>query len=125
LNDCREIREVIPWYATRSLPLEQAREVAAHLARCDACQNELVTILRLSVELSESYRSLPGLPGEVRRRVEARTHGKNLASLDVGSFLLGFSLGASTRRGVVPIQGDLRLLGRRIRLFSTGKGGRT
>jgi len=124
MNECREIRELLPWYAKESLPADEAHNVAEHLMRCAACRDELATTMLLGVELGEVFGRMPGVSEEAREAVAEETYGKNLASLDVGSFILGFSLGASVRHRSVPIRGDLRLMGRRIPLFSTGKGGR-
>jgi anti-sigma factor RsiW len=123
MTECDEIRELIPWYANGSLSVDEGRKVAAHLTGCSACQDDLVATVRLSVELNAAFRAGPELSEAVRGRVVERTYGKSVATLDVGSFLLGFSLGASVRRGAMPIHGDLRLLGRRVRLFNTERGG--
>jgi hypothetical protein len=65
----------------------------------------------------------PGLPGRLRDRVIQQASGRRLARLDVGSFFLGFSLGASLRQRNIPIRGDLNVMGRRIRLFNTERKG--
>jgi len=125
MNGCHETRELLPWYANGSLSIDEARTVAAHLVGCEACRDELATTLLLNAELGHIFKALPASSDDVRRRVAERTHGKNLANLNVGSFLLGFSLGASIRQRSIPIRGDLRLMGRRIPLFTTQKGGRS
>ena len=121
MNACDPIRELIPWYVNGSLSVEEARQVAAHLSRCETCRDELTQIVRLNVEVRRAFDELKGMKAEVKKEVLEKTTGKTLASFDLGSFLLGFSFGASYQKGRVPIRGDLKLLGRRIRLFSADK----
>jgi len=121
MTSCGRILELIPWYANGTLSRDEMRIVTAHLADCEACRNELATTLRLKSVAERDLRSLPGLPDAVWDRVSAEVQGRAIARVDVGSFLLGFSMGARVRRGGVPVYGDLRLLGRKVRLFDVGK----
>jgi len=121
MKACNPIRELIPWYVNGTLSVGEARQVAAHLVRCETCRNELTQIMRLNVEVRSAFDELEGMRTEVKKKVLERTTGKTLASFDVGSFLLGFSFGASYQKGRIPIRGDLKLLGRRIRLISPEK----
>jgi predicted anti-sigma-YlaC factor YlaD len=121
VNGCERVRELIPWYANGTLPPSEMEEVTAHLAECGACRNELAATLRLKVQIDGDVRRLPRLPETVWRRVSAEVQGRPLAQLDVGSFLVGFTFGARVRGGRLPMYGDLRLLGRKLRLFDVGK----
>ena len=125
MKDCSWAREMIPWYANGTLSPEETREVTSHMADCEACREELVLTLRLKLGLEEELRNLPRLPEGAWKRVEAEVKGRPIAQVDVGSFLLGFSLGARVRRGAIPVRGDLKLLGRNVSLFNTEKGGRS
>ena len=118
MNACNPIRELIPWYVNGSLSAEEARQVAAHLSRCESCRDELTQIMRLNIEVRRAFDELEGIRAEVKKEVLEKTAGRTLASFDFGSFLLGFSFGASYQKGRIPIHGDLKLLGRRIRLIS-------
>jgi len=118
MKDCETIRELLPWYASGTLEGDEARAVTAHLASCDACQEELALVLRLRRGIEGELRRLPNAPDGMWRRVAAEAFGRPLGRIDVGSFLVGFSLGANIKRGGVPVYGDLRLLGRRMRLFN-------
>ena len=121
MSDCDPIRDIIPWYANGSLSPKESRRIAAHLLVCDPCREELAEWMLLQVELRSAWHSRPGEPTESKQSVMERTRGRSLARLDVGSFVLGLSLGASYSRGRVPLQGDLRLLGRKIQLISPSK----
>ncbi len=123
MNACTPIRELIPWYVNGSLSVDEARQVAAHLSCCESCRDELTQIMRVNMEVCRAFDELKGMKAEVKKEVLKRTAGRTLASLDLGSFLLGFSFGASYQKGRIPIRGDLKLLGRRIRLISPDKEG--
>lgn len=125
MSGCDRVRELMPWYANGTLSSAESGEVSAHLATCRACREELAETLRLRVEVEREVRSLPRLPERAWKRVAAEAYGRPIAQLDVGSFFLGFSLGASVRRGTVPIRGDLKVLGRKIRLFNVEQEERT
>ncbi len=117
MSDCENVRDLLPWYASGTLEGSETRLVTAHLASCDACREELALVLRLRRGVEGELRRLPRVPRETWRRVSSHAYGRSLGRIDVGSFLVGFSLGASIRRGGVPMYGDLRLLGQRLRLF--------
>jgi hypothetical protein len=117
VSGCERIRELVPWYAGGTLSTEESREVTAHLASCEACREDLAETLRAKVKIESELRSMPSLSDGAWKRVLATVRGTSIAQIDVGSFLLGFSLGASVRRGGVPVRGDLKLMGRKIRLF--------
>jgi hypothetical protein len=118
MRSCDAVRELIPWYVNGTLSTGEARQVAAHLAECGQCRDELAQLMLLNVEVRRAIDSAGGMTPGVRKDVLSKTTGKTLASFDVGSFLLGFSFGANYRKGRIPIRSDLRVLGRKIRLIS-------
>ena len=118
MTRCDTSRELMPWYVNGTLSSDEARQVAAHLAECAQCRDELAQLMRLQVEVRSAIQGLDGMAPAIQRDVFGKTTGKTLASFDIGSFLLGLSFGASYRRGRIPIRSDLRVLGRRIRLIS-------
>ena len=121
MRTCDEIRELLPWYVKGSLGNSEMMEVSAHLSKCETCRAELATTVQVSLALDGLYRHLPSSPDDLWNQVTKQTHGRPLGSFHVGSFLVGFSMGARWKRGNVPIQGDLRVMGRRMRLFDTNK----
>lgn len=123
MNHCTEIQELIPWYVEGTLSKAEERAVAAHLRECDRCRDDLVASMRLRLDVRAIVDEAPGLSSQLRDRVAQEAFGRKLAQLDVGSFFLGFSLGASLRKRNIPIRGDLSVMGRRIRLFNTGRKG--
>ncbi|MCX6094324.1 MAG: zf-HC2 domain-containing protein [Candidatus Bipolaricaulota bacterium] len=123
MKPCDEVRELIPWYVEGTLDAEEARDVASHVAACEACVLEVAEAVRLRTEVRQALDGLPRLSEGVWNRVHERAGGRRIAQLDVGSFLLGFRLGASIVRGWIPMRGDLQVLGRNIKLFERRKGG--
>ena len=121
MSRCTQIQELIPWYIEGGLSREEERAVAEHLSRCDRCRDDLVTTMQLRLDVRAVVEEAPGPSGRLRDRVVRRGLGRSLARLDVGSFYLGFSLGASLRNRNIPIRGDLNVMGRRIRLFNTAR----
>jgi anti-sigma factor RsiW len=123
VSACDSIREIIPWYVGGGLSGEEASRVAAHLATCEACREELATTLRVHLATRAAFGDIPRPEPELWERVRDLTHGAPLGRLDLGSFLAGFSVGARVVGSRLPIRGDLRLLGRNVRLFDIQKGG--
>ena len=119
MSRCREIQELVPWYIAGGLSSEEERAVAEHLSQCDTCRNDLVMTMRLRLDVRTIVDAAPGPSNRLRDHVSRRVLGRKLAQLDVGSFVLGFSMGASLRNRNIPIRGDLNVMGRRIRLFNT------
>ncbi len=119
MSRCREVQELVPWYIEGGLLSEEERAVAEHLSQCDACRDDLVMTMRLRFDIRTIVDAAPGPSSRLRDHVSRRVLGRKLAQLDVGSFVLGFSMGASLRNRRIPIRGDLNVMGRRIRLFNT------
>lgn len=116
--DCKRASELIPWYANRTLSAEEARDLARHIATCPSCQEDLVEAIRLSLEVKRAISSIPGAPEGLRERTVPERE-IELARFDLGSFLIGLWLGLSVKGTRGAVRGDLRLLGRRVRLFKT------
>jgi anti-sigma factor RsiW len=123
MTTCDDVRELIPWYVEGNLDADEARAVASHVATCEVCVREVAAALRIRTEVRQALDGLPGLAEKTWGRVRERTGGRSIARIDVGSFLLGFRLGASVVRGRVPMRGDLQVLGRNIKLFERREGG--
>ena len=123
MNRCTEIQELVPWYIEGGLSREEERAVAEHLSGCDHCRDDLVATMQLRLTVRAIVEESPGPSSRLRDRVARQVLGRRLARLDVGSFYLGFSLGASLRNRNIPIRGDLSVMGRRIRLFNTARKG--
>jgi len=124
MSDCDRAQELIPWYVAGSLSEEETGELAMHLAECDACRAELARLVPLSLDLHAALGSLPGAAAELRETVIGRTRVGGTAGINVGSFLLGLSMGLSARGRGAPLQGDLKILGRRVPLFRLEQGGK-
>jgi hypothetical protein len=123
MKGCEEVRELIPWYVEGNLALEEGADVATHIGGCADCLHDVAAALRLRAAVRDALSTLPLVSEEVWGRVSRQTLGRRLAQLDIGSFIVGFRLGAwLTRRGN-PVRADLRLLGREVHLINRRKGG--
>ena len=125
MNECTKIQGLIPWYIEGVLSKQEERDVAAHLCQCERCRDDLVLTMRVRLDVRGAWSNGLSLPDRVRDRVTQKAFGRKLAQVDIGSFFLGLSLGARLRKGAMPVHGDLSVMGRRIRLFNTGRKGGT
>ncbi|MCD5416393.1 zf-HC2 domain-containing protein [Candidatus Bipolaricaulota bacterium] len=124
MTDCAKIRELLSWYANKTLSRGEAQAVAQHLASCSACRDELAQIVQLMWEFNATFAQMPSAPKKTWDKVIASTRGIAITQLDVGSFLLGISLGLSVpRTGLPRVRSDLRFFGQKIKLFDNQKGG--
>jgi anti-sigma factor RsiW len=125
MNGCEEIRDLIPWYVDGTLSPEESAAVAGHLASCADCLRDVAVAIRLRTAVRDALSSEPPVSEEMWERVARQAMGRRLAQLDVGSFLVGFRLGAwLTRRGS-PVRADLRVLGHDVHLVERKRGGRS
>jgi len=124
MTDCEKALELIPWYVAGSLSEEETGELAMHLVDCDACRSELARMVPVALDVKAVIDAMPTVSAGLREQVEERVKRGGAAGVDVGSFLLGLSMGLSSAKGRgVPLQGDLRILGRKVPLFRLGEGG--
>lgn len=125
MTGCEEIRELIPWFVEGNLTAEENAGVAGHLASCSDCLRDVAGALRVRAAVRDALSLEPQAMEAMWERVARQAVGRRVAQIDVGSFLLGFRLGAwMTRRGS-PVRADLRVLGRSVHLVERGKGGRS
>jgi anti-sigma factor RsiW len=125
MNGCEEIRDLIPWYVEGTLSSEDGTAVASHLASCPDCLRDVAVAIRLRTAVRDALSSEPRVSEAMWERVARQALGRRLAQLDVGSFIVGFRLGAwLTRRGS-PVRADLRVLGHDVHLVERKSGGRS
>ncbi len=117
-RDCELCRELLPWYAVGVVGAAERIHLEEHLESCAECRAEWAQVAELARAVQETLRELPS-PGErVWGGITARVQPGPLARVDVGSFLLGVSVWLTVRGRHVLLGGDLRLLGRKYRLFA-------
>jgi anti-sigma-K factor RskA len=78
------ILELIPAYALGSLDAEELEQVADHLGRCEACQEELIAYQEVADSLSLAA---PGVapPAELKRRLMAQVVGEGVSPASVAA----------------------------------------
>ncbi|MEW5826647.1 MAG: zf-HC2 domain-containing protein [Candidatus Bipolaricaulota bacterium] len=125
MSEACKFREIVPWYVEGSLAPSEAAAMAAHLAGCDACLQEVAATLRVRLAVRDVWAGMGAPSPDVWRRVVEETGGRPLARLDVGSFLVGLEVGLRRTRRSAPLRGDLRVLNRRVPLFNVDRKGGT
>ena len=118
--NCEQVRELIPWYVNGTLTSGEAAAVAEHIAHCADCREELALTLRLSLQVRTTIDETPPISEGVWKRIREEKGELSLGSIDLGSFMLGLSLGLSvTERGRPLLRGNLRVLGRQVPIYRT------
>jgi len=119
--NCQDVRDLIPWYVTGQIAMEDARQIAEHLTTCAECQVDFVEAAWMRRLVTSRRRETAPLK-EVWTTIEKRMGLTELASIDVGSFLIGLKLGisASSKRG--PVRGSLRVMGHNVRIVGRRRG---
>lgn len=121
--DCERTRELLPWYATGKLGAADAAAVAAHVQSCEACRQELAEVVWVRHTVHAGKADTPGVGERVWRRVMARAGFRNVANVDVGSFLVGLRLGVNARRPGSPVRASLHVMGRDVRIVGAKRRG--
>jgi anti-sigma factor RsiW len=121
LNECEGIRELLPWYVTGKLGAKDASAVAAHVQTCAECRGELAEVVWARHTVGRKTSDRPSVGERVWRKVMARAGLGDIANVDVGSLLVGFHLGVSTRRAGSPVRASMRVMGRNVRIVGRGR----
>lgn len=133
LRRCRKVRELLPWYANGTLAGAELAEVERHLRRCRGCLAEAEELRRLQASLTQALEEAQpadpeGLLERTRALIEAEekleeqllrllalpragSERRELGRLNLGLFVLGFSLGVAYERGQLPVEAELSALG--------------
>lgn len=118
---CDEVRERIPWYVTGRIGVDCAKRMADHLSDCPDCQADFVEAAWMRrLVMSNAQAAAPR--ASIWSRVERKAGIVDLASIDVGSFLIGLKLGISISSKRYPVHGSLRVLGHNIRIVGKRRG---
>lgn len=125
MSECRDVRELIPWFVDGGLATEESAALAQHLASCSECVRDLAEAIRIRAAVRDALAAEPPAMDAAWERVARRAVGRRLAQLDVGSFLVGLRFGAWLTRRQSPVRADLRVLGRDVSLVARKKGGRS
>ena len=119
---CQQIQELIPWYVTGRLSLDESEQVAAHLATCDACRKEFAEAARLRTGLATQAEG-HSIPPDAWETIAGKAGLTPTARIDLGSFLLGLKLGTTQGRKRSSVQGNLTVCGRKIRFRGRDRKG--
>jgi hypothetical protein len=118
---CEEVRELIPWYVTGQIHVDAAERMADHFSGCPGCQEDFVEAAWMR-RLVMNHAQAAAPRKSIRARVERKAGIVDLASIDVGSFLIGLKLGISASSKRYPVYGSLRVLGHNVRIVGKRRG---
>ena len=121
MTTCETVRELIPWYVTGRIAIDDAKRIADHVSSCSECQADFVEeawMRRLVVANAQDAAPRQ----EVWSRIERKAGLADLARIDVGSLLIGLKLGISASSRRYPVHGSLRVLGHNVRIVGTRRG---
>jgi len=118
---CEQIRELLPWYVTGRIGLEDAQEIASHLATCSGCQADFVEAAWMRRLVAGQAEAASPAKQRTWARVAKKTGLAELARIDVGSFLIGLNLGVSAASKRSPVHGSLRVMGHNVRIVGRRK----
>lgn len=118
---CDQVQELIPWYVTGQIDLEDAGKVAAHLASCPSCQADFAEAAWMRRLVASHADASTPRKQRTWARVARKTGLAELARIDVGSFLIGLNLGVSAASKRYPVRGSLRVMGHNVRIVGRRK----
>ena len=113
---CEEARELIPWYVTGRIALEDAERIVDHLTTCADCQSDFAEAAWMRRLVANRTLSAPTPHGTAWSRVARKVGIVEVARIDVGSFLIGLNLGISAASRRYPVRGSLRVMGHNVRI---------
>ena len=92
MTTCETVRELIPWYVTGRIAIDDAKRIADHLSSCPECQADFVEAAWMRrLVVANAQDAAPRQ--EVWSRIERKAGLADLARIDVGSLLIGLKLG--------------------------------
>jgi len=119
MNDCQTIQRWLPWYTSGRLSSAKMQRISEHIADCECCQKELAHVIHLRHQFVTNAEADSSPTERVWNAIAPNLEGQSKAQIDVGSFLVGLNVGIAANNKKSPIQGDLRVLGRRVRIIGT------
>ena len=123
MTHCQTVRDGLPWYVSGRLAPTKMTRMATHIQSCRKCQQELAQIVQLRHGYVSAVDNTPTPADRVWETMASTLPANSTTHIDVGSFLIGVNFGftASNRRS--PIQGNLNVLGHKVRLIGKRKKG--
>ena len=113
---CEEVRDLIPWYVTGRIVLEDAERIADHLTTCADCQSDFAEAAWMRRLVAGRASSTPTPQEAAWSRIARKVGIVEVARIDVGSFLIGLNLGISAASRRYPVRGSLRVMGHNVRI---------
>lgn len=120
---CETVGRWLPWYASGQISTRKMQRMADHIAGCETCQAELAHVVQLRHRYTSTVLSAPLPTNRIWEALSNNLEGVSNAQIDVGSFLIGLNVGFATKNRGSAVQGDLRVLGRKVRVIGKQRKG--
>lgn len=120
---CQTIQQWLPWYVSGQLSPMKTQRMAEHISACTCCQSELAAVIGLRHQFVANTQATSTPFEQVWDAIAPSIEDQSETHIDVGSFLVGLNLGFMAGNKKHPVQGDLRLLGRKVRIIGKQKKG--
>jgi hypothetical protein len=123
MSMCQTVREWLPWYVSGHLTPTKMGRLARHIDACETCQKELARIIQLRHQFVSSVDAGPTPSDRVWKAIAPTLGAPVRERIDVGSFLIGVNFGIAANNQRSPVQGNLKLLGHKVRIIGKRKKG--
>lgn len=123
MNNCKTIQQWLPWYVSGQLSAFKRQRMAEHISECACCQKELAEVIQLQHRVTSDADASATPASRVWDAISMEIGEESKAQIDLGSFLVGLKVGIAAGNKKNPIQGDLRVLGRKVRIIGKQKKG--
>ena len=123
MSVCQTVRQWLPWYVSGRLSSTKVQRMAAHIEHCEACRGELSSIIQLRHQFVMDVETTSTPSDRVWEAIAPDLNAPVRARIDIGSFLLGLNIGIATHNRRTAVQGDLRVLGRKVQIIGKQRKG--
>ena len=123
MSVCQTVQDWLPWYVSGHLAPTKVGRLAAHIERCKNCQQELARIIQLRHRFMSTVDAIPTPADRVWEAIAPTLNAPSRTRIDMGSFLIGVNFGIAANDRRSPVQGNLNVLGHKVRFIGKRKKG--
>ncbi len=123
MSICQTVQDWLPWYVSGHLTPTKVGRLAAHVDHCEDCQQELARIIQLRHQFVSTVDATPTPSDRVWEAIAPTLNAPERARIDMGSFLIGINFGIAANDRRSPVQGNLNVLGHKVRFIGKRKKG--
>jgi len=123
MSICQTVQDWLPWYVSGHLAPTKMGRLAAHIERCEDCQQELARVIQLRHQFASTVDATPTPSDRVWEAIAPTVNAQPRTRIDVGSFLIGVNFGIAANDRRSPVQASLNVLGHKVRFIGKRKKG--